>query len=138
MIISAVAAVVALIIALVTAIVVRFRYRRSPRKQSSETVDYIQNSAYEGDKEGSIRRLPNVPYSEDGYEEPATYAQLDSSKRIPVDKNYQGLIIRGKQGVEKDVPDSAGLQREDESQKERCSLENNKDVEKESVYEELS
>ncbi len=36
--------------------------------------------------------LPPIPDTEVGdYEEPAQYAQLDSSKRVSVDGNYQGL-----------------------------------------------
>ena len=40
------------------------------------------------------RELPPVPDVEDagGYEEPALYAQLVGSKRMPIDANYQGLM----------------------------------------------
>jgi flagellar basal body-associated protein FliL len=35
--------------------------------------------------------IPRIPVSEGGYEEPAQYQQLDSSRRVPVDANYQSL-----------------------------------------------
>ena len=37
------------------------------------------------------RELPPVPGEEGIYEEPADYAQLDTSKRVPIDNNYQPL-----------------------------------------------
>ena len=37
------------------------------------------------------RELPPVPDVEDIYEEPVEYAQLDHSKRVRIDNNYQGL-----------------------------------------------
>jgi hypothetical protein len=37
------------------------------------------------------QELPPLPVSEGGYEEPAQYQQLDSSRRVPVDANYQSL-----------------------------------------------
>ena len=37
------------------------------------------------------RELPPIPSVENVYEEPAEYAQLDSSKRVQTDENYQGL-----------------------------------------------
>jgi hypothetical protein len=39
----------------------------------------------------AMRELPPVPVSEGGYEEPAQYQQLDSSRRVPMDANYQCL-----------------------------------------------
>ncbi len=35
---------------------------------------------------------PQIPHSEGGYEEAAHYAQLDSSKRVSINENYQPLI----------------------------------------------
>ena len=37
------------------------------------------------------RELPPVLDVEDIYEEPVEYAQLDNSKRVPIDDNYQAL-----------------------------------------------
>ena len=37
------------------------------------------------------RELPPVLGEEGIYEEPAEYVQLDNSKRVPIDDNYQGL-----------------------------------------------
>ncbi|XP_028394492.1 uncharacterized protein LOC114518684 [Dendronephthya gigantea] len=40
-----------------------------------------------------------VDYSESGGEELAEYTQLNSSKRVPIDSNYQGLNMHGEFGV---------------------------------------
>ena len=45
-----------------------------------------ENSPQNGD-------LPTVPGVEGIYEEPAQYAQLDNSKRVTIDGNYQSLNI---------------------------------------------
>ncbi|CAB3990260.1 Hypothetical predicted protein, partial [Paramuricea clavata] len=43
--------------------------------------------------------LPQVSDSEKlcAYEEPAEYIQIDISKRVPIDANYQSLIVEGTQ-----------------------------------------
>jgi hypothetical protein len=59
--------------------------------------------------------LPQIPGSGGGYEEPAQYAQLDSSKRvrIPIDANYQSLnadnYTQLDRGLKEDVHQYASL-----------------------------
>ena len=62
---------------------------------SQRDVVNIQNAAYDGDKQPQ-RKLPDIPYSNSDYEEPSDYAQLDSSKRVPMDANYQSLKTKNK------------------------------------------
>jgi hypothetical protein len=89
--------VVAAVVVLVTAMVILgcFLYRRKPGKGNTPDIGNIQNTAYEGDIQRNIE-LPQVSDSENcAYEEPAEYAQLDIFKRVPVDANYQSLIVEG-------------------------------------------
>ncbi len=57
--------------------------------------------------------LPQVPDSGGGYEEPAQYAQLDSSKRDRIDANYQSLnadnYTQLDRGLNEDVHQYASL-----------------------------
>ena len=93
-IIGAVMATVVLILA-VMLIIICFRYRRTLEKESTRDFGSIQNTAYEGDTQPD-RELPQRSHSTDReYEEPAVYAQLDSSKRIPADEIYQSLNVEG-------------------------------------------
>ncbi|CAB3988513.1 Hypothetical predicted protein [Paramuricea clavata] len=89
---AVIGAVVAALVVFITVIVILTRviYRRKPRRESTGDIGNIQNAAYEGDIY-TDRRLPHVPDSDSHYEEPAKYAQLDSSKRVPIDANYQSL-----------------------------------------------
>ena len=59
------------------------RFKEAAQKTQS---DHDNNAQSVSDGE-----TPPVPDSEDIYEEPALYQQLDSSKRVPTDANYQGL-----------------------------------------------
>ena len=77
-----------------------FLYRRKPGRrranENTQNINNIKNAAYEGDTPVQ-RRLPQVPSSNSDYEEPAEYQQLDSSKRVPIDANYQSLMHKNKQ-----------------------------------------
>jgi hypothetical protein len=74
-----------------------FLYRRKRGKGNTPNIGNIQNTAYEGDTQRNME-LPQVSGSEYcAYEEPAEYAQLDIFKRVPVDANYQSLIVEGTQ-----------------------------------------
>ena len=90
-----VAALVVIIMAIF--IVAWIFYRRKPGNENRQDIGNIQNAAYVGDNQPE-RRLPQVPYSDSDYEEPSDYAQLDSSKRVPVDANYQSLTHNEMQG----------------------------------------
>ncbi|CAB4021986.1 Hypothetical predicted protein, partial [Paramuricea clavata] len=93
------AAVVVLIVILIVACLL---YRRKRKNENTPDTGNIQNAAFEGDTQP---RKPSseIPYSD--YEEPAKlaandqslntedYAQLDISKRTPIDANYQSLNI---------------------------------------------
>ena len=83
-----VAALVVIIMAIF--IVAWIFYRRKPGNENRQDIGNIQNAAYVGDNQPE-RGLPQVPYSDSDYEEPSDYAELDSSKRIPIDANYQSL-----------------------------------------------
>jgi hypothetical protein len=87
-------AVVAAVVVLITVILIVacLLYRRKPQNENARDTGNIQNAAYEGDTQ-TDRRLPEIPYSDRDYEEPAQYAQLDSSMRVPIDENYQSLDI---------------------------------------------
>lgn len=133
-IIGAVMATVVLIL-MVILIIVCFRYRRTPERESTRDVSNIQNTAYEGDTQPD-RELPQIPHKTDSeYEEPTVYAQLDSSKRVPADENYQSL--RDYQGCEQlqtdpneNVPQYAPL-------KINNNLEDDGGIPDESVHEEV-
>ena len=86
-------AVVAAVVVIVTVILtsVCILYRRKPSNENTQDVVNIKNAAYEGDIEPDEKRLPQLPHSDRSYEEPSEYTQLDSSKRVPTDANYQSL-----------------------------------------------
>ena len=94
-------AVVAALVVIVTVILISvcILYRRKPGKDDMGDIGNIQNAAYEGDTQ-TDRKLPEIPYSDSNYEEPAHYAQLDSSERVPIDANYQSLNIEGYQQLD--------------------------------------
>ena len=134
-IVGAVMATVVLILA-VMLIIICFRYRRTLERENTRDVGNIQNTAYEGDTQPD-RELPQIPHNTNReYEEPAVYAQLDSSKRIPADENYQSLNVEGYEQLRtepnENVPQYTPL-----------NINNNLDLEddgeghKESVYEEV-
>jgi hypothetical protein len=83
-------------------IVACFLYRRISRREHTRDVGNIQNAAYEGDTQPHGRRLSQVSYSESGFEQPAEYAQLDSSNRVPIDANYESLNIEGYEQLNSD------------------------------------
>ena len=124
-------------------------YRRKSRKENRQDIGNIQNAAYVGDNQPQ-RRLPQVPYSDSGYEEPSDYAQLDSSKRVPIDANYQSLTHNMTKGSPADARDYAVLESGDKDDERYTSLTNKSDLgggyvtvmsgneaTKESIYEEL-
>ena len=56
-----------------------FFHRRGSEREDTQVVNNIQNAAYVGDAQ---------PGHDNQYDEPlAVYAKLDSSKRVPVDKD---------------------------------------------------
>ena len=82
------------IIVTVLLIVTCIRYRHILQRKNTEDTGNIQNAVYEGDTRAD-RELPQIPHTDGDYEQPAEYAQLDSSKRVPIDENYQSLIAQG-------------------------------------------
>ena len=108
--------------AMVVIIVCWFLYRRKPgRKRANENtqnINNINNPAYEGDTPVQ-RRFPQVP-SSNHYEEPAEHQQLGSSKRVPIDANYQSLM-QASSGI---APDYAVLERGNEDDQRHTSSEN--------------
>jgi negative regulator of sigma E activity len=79
------AAVVVLIVILIFACLL---YRRKQKKENTPDTGNIQNAAFEGDTQPG-KPSSEIPYSD--YEEPAKLAQPDSSTRVPVDENDQSL-----------------------------------------------
>ena len=146
------AVVAAMVVIIVVILVVCwFLYRRKPGKkranENTQNINNIKNAAYEGDTPVQ-RRLPQVPSSNSGYEEPAEYQQLDSFKRVPIDANYQSLIHKNKQASS----GIAVLERGNEDGQRHTSLRNKPEDDadkgyvtvmsgdastKESIYEEL-
>ena len=112
-------------------LIICFRHRRV--LESTRDVGNIQNAAYEGDTQPE-RELPQIPGTSSEYEEPAQYSQLDSSKRVPTDDNYQSLNVEGYQQLQIDpnenIPQYTSL-------KSNNNLANNDRIPGESVYEEL-
>ena len=82
---------VAVLILTVTLIATCFRYRQILHRQNAPDIGNIQNAVHEGEMR-LHRQLPHTPHTDGDYEQPAEYAQLDSSKRVPMDANYQSLI----------------------------------------------
>ena len=122
-IIGVVAAAMVIIIAIIL-IVACFLHRKRSGMNNQRDVVNIQNAAYKGDKQPQ-RKLPNIPYSNSGYEEPSDYAQLDSSKRVPMDANYQSLKPKNKQSASDEAADYAVLERENENEQRYTSLQSN-------------
>ena len=119
---------------LVILIIICFRYRRTFERESTQDVGNIQNAAYNGDTQPD-RELPQIPHNNDSvYEEPAEYEQLDSSKRAPVDENYQSLNVEGYEQLQTDpnenVPQYASLNKDN-------NLEGDEGIRGESVCEVL-
>ena len=82
------------VIITVILIVACFLYRQIVKRANIQAASYIKNPAYQGDTQPD-RTLPQIPHTEREYEEPAVYTQLDSSKRAPMDENYQSLHEEG-------------------------------------------
>ena len=83
--------------------------RRKPREEATQ--DNFQNAGFASDTAESIE-IYQIPDTEEDYEEPAQYAQLDSSKRVPIDGNYQSLnadYTRLDRGLIENVPQYASL-----------------------------
>ena len=97
-------AVVVAVVVIVTVILIVacFLHRRISRREHIPDVGNIQNAAYEGDTQPHGRRLSQVPSSESGFEQPAEYAQLDSSNRVPIDANYESLNLEGYEQLNRD------------------------------------
>ena len=86
--------IMVVVIVTVLLIVTCIRYRQILQRKNTEDTGNIQNALYEGDTRAD-RELPQIPHTDGDYEQPAEYAQLDSSKRVPIHENYQSLIVQG-------------------------------------------
>ena len=71
------------VIVTVLLIVTCIRYRQILQRKNTENTGNIQNAVYEGDMQ-SDRELPQIPHTDGDYEQPAEYAQLVSSTRVPI------------------------------------------------------
>lgn len=92
MIIGSVTIVVVVIVTIL--LVVNYvRYRQILQRKNTDDTGNIENAVYEGDTQPD-RELPKILHTDGDYEQPAQYAQLVSSKRVPIDENYQSLIVQ--------------------------------------------
>ena len=107
-------AVVAAVVVIVTVILIVgcLLYRQVLKRENTRDTGNIQNAAYEGDVKLN-RALPQIPQTDSEYEEPAVYAQLDNSHRVPIDENYQSLNVEGYEQLQTDhnenIPQYASL-----------------------------
>ena len=91
---------VLVVIVTVVLIVTCFRYRQVLKKENYGDVGRIQNAVY--DEDTQLDTLPQAHHTDGDHEQPAAeYAQLDSSKRVPVDENYQSLNVEGYDQLQK-------------------------------------
>lgn len=70
-----------------------------PSNNNTPVIVCGENAVYDGDTQPdtSLQAHP----TDGDYEQPAEYAQLDSSKRAPVDENYQSLNVEGYDQLQK-------------------------------------
>ena len=90
--------VMAVVVVIVTVILIVtcFRYRQILNRENTQAVGKIQNDVYERD-------TPSQVHTTNGdYEQPTQYAQLDSSKRVLTEENYQSLNAEGYQQLQID------------------------------------
>lgn len=82
------------VIMTVILIVAYFLYRQIINIRKVKYIDSLQNGVHERDMQPE-RELPQMPDSDNDYEEPAEYAQLGNSLRFSIVENYQSLIVAG-------------------------------------------
>ena len=84
-----------LVVLIVTVILIAtcFRYRQILKRENTRDAGKFQNAVYEGDRQPDTP--PQVRPTDGDYDEPSQYAQLDSSKRILFEENYQSLNEEG-------------------------------------------
>ena len=121
--------IAAVVIVTVILIVTCFRHRKILKRENTRDVGKFQNRVYEGDTQ------PDTPpqIRPTDYEQPSEYAQLDGSKRVLVDENYQSLNVEGYDQLQsnpnENVPQYTSL--------DTNSNHDNKRIREESTYEEL-
>ena len=95
------AAVVVLLTAILVAVCFFCRINRKHQSRgNARDVGEFPNPAYEGDSKRNMQR-PHVINTENHYDEPSVYAQLDSTTRVALEANYQSLHLDG--GIYEDV-----------------------------------
>lgn len=93
-----------------------FLYRKKTVELAGVQTGTVQNAAYESDK-NLKRKLPQVPKTENVYD------QLDETKMVPIDKNYQSLLPRNTDGTENIAVNYVVV---GENEQDKPSLEQNK------------
>ena len=63
------------------------------KRENTRDAGKFQNAVYEGDRQPDTP--PPVRPTDGDYDEPSQYAQLDSSKRVLFEENYQSLNEEG-------------------------------------------
>ena len=86
--------IVVVVMVTVALIATCFHHRQILHVKSTADTENNQNLVYEGDTRQD-RELLQIPQTDGDYEQPAEYAQLVCSERVPIDANYQSLIARG-------------------------------------------
>ena len=79
-----------------------FRYRQILKRENTRDAGKFQNNAvYEGDRQRDTP--PQVRPIDGDYDEPSQYAQLDSSKRVLFEENYQSLNEEGYDQLQSEI-----------------------------------
>ncbi|CAB4039472.1 Hypothetical predicted protein, partial [Paramuricea clavata] len=90
--IGAVAGSVVVIVTSIFIAVCCFRQRNRKTTENTRDIGKIENPAYESCGEASVQP-PQLCDSENHYEEPALYSQLNNSGRVTIDAHYQSLHL---------------------------------------------
>ena len=99
--IGIVVAVTFVIVLAMVIFVTCFFYKRKQVETNKENVENNENTVYDDVLSPHIE-LPQLHRTASGYEQPSPYAQLDNSKRVPIDANYQSLKVENHSQLDRD------------------------------------
>ena len=95
----------AAVLVIMTVIVACFLYRQTIHIWKVRYIDRLQNGVHEGGIQPE-RGLPQIPDEDSDYEQPAEYAELANSLRLPIIENYQSLIVAGHEELHTNYSDN--------------------------------
>ena len=81
-----------MVVLLIAIFITCFFWKKTRVNTSTGNIGDNENNAYDNVLSPPIE-LPQLNRSVSEYEQPSPYAQLDSSKRVPMDANYQSLNV---------------------------------------------